>query len=127
MAVFKNRFFRLLIFTIGILSVAIGAIGIFVPMLPTTPFILLAAWSFLKSSEVAHNWIYRQPFFGKALNDWEKNRAISKANKTIAISMIFLSLVFIWIKVNSFSIRSSVTIFLFAVSTFILTRNETEK
>lgn len=123
MAVVRNRFIRLCIFIIGILSIVLGAIGAFTPVLPTTPFILLAAWCFLKSSEKAHAWLYRQPLFGKALQDWEKNRSIPRPTKAVAITMIALSIVFIWVKVDGSQIRYSVTLLLLLVSAFILTRD----
>lgn len=123
MAVVRNRFIRSCIFIIGILSIVLGAIGAFTPVLPTTPFILLAAWCFLKSSEKAHAWLYRQPLFGKALQDWEKNRSIPRPTKAVAITMIALSIVFIWVKVDGSQIRYSVTLLLLLVSAFILTRD----
>lgn len=123
MAVVRNRFIRSCIFIIGILSIVLGAIGAFTPVLPTTPFILLAAWCFLKSSEKAHAWLYRQPLFGKALQDWGKNRSIPRPTKAVAITMIALSIVFIWVKVDGSQIRYSVTLLLLLVSAFILTRD----
>lgn len=124
MAVVKNRVFRLCLFTLGILSVGLGTLGAFLPVLPTTPFLILAAWCFLKSSERAHAWIYRQPLFGKALKDWEKNRSIARPTKLIATSMIILSMAFIWMKVNDLWIKCLVTVLLLYVSIFISTRNE---
>lgn len=124
MAVVKNRIVRFCIFTLGILSVGLGVLGAFLPVLPTTPFILLAAWCFLKSSERAHSWIYRQPLFGKALKDWEKDRSIARPTKVLAVSMIVLSVTFLWTKVGNLSIKYLVTALLLFVSIFISTRNE---
>lgn len=124
MAVVKNRIVRICLFSLGILSVGLGTLGVFLPLLPTTPFLLLAAWCFLKSSERAHGWIYRQPLFGKALRDWEKKRSIARPTKVIAISMIILSVMLIWAKVNNLWIRYLVTSLLLFVSIFIFTRNE---
>ena len=124
MAVVKNRIVRSCIFAIGILSVVLGLIGAFLPLLPTTPFILLTAWCFLKSSERAYAWLNRQPLLGKALKDWERDRTISRSTKVIAISMIAISLIFIWLRVNNLLIRYLVTIGLLFVSVFISTRKE---
>lgn len=124
MAVVKNRVIRSCIFVLGTLSVVLGAIGVLLPVLPTTPFILLAAWCFLRSSRRAHNWIYRQPLFGKALRDWENARSIARSTKVLAISMIVLSLVIIWVKVCNPWIRYLVTILLLFVSIFISKQNE---
>jgi uncharacterized membrane protein YbaN (DUF454 family) len=124
MALVKNRALRLCIFALGIVAVILGIIGAFLPLLPTTPFILLAAWCFLKSSARAHSWLYHHPIFGKALRDWQENRSIARSNKFIAVSMIALSLVFIWVKVSHPLVKYSVTVLLVSVSVFISTRNE---
>jgi len=118
----KNQLLRTFVFTAGCTSVVLGFIGIFVPLLPTTPFILLAAWCFVRSSEKAHDWIYKHPAFGKALTDWEKNRSIAPATKALAIFTILLSVLLIWLKVRDEWIRNSVTLMLTGVSLFILTR-----
>lgn len=124
MAVAKNRVVRLCLFILGIFSVGLGILGVFLPVLPTTPFLLLAAWCFLKSSETAHGWIYRQPLFGKALKNWEKNRSIARPTKVLAVSMIVLSVVFIWLKVSNLWVKYSVVTLLVFVSFFISTRND---
>lgn len=105
----------------GFLSVALAAIGLFLPLLPTTPFLLLAAACFSKSSERLHQWLLDQPTFGPMIRDWETHRAIRlrvkgiasvlmlglvsypvffldfhPAMKLIAVSSVFGVLVFIW-------------------------------
>ena len=124
MAVVKNPFIRVCIFIVGILSVLLGFVGVFLPVLPTTPFILLAAWCFLKSSEKAHLWIYRQPLFGKAIKNWEVHRSISRQNKILAILTITLSIIFIWIRVNNLWIKYMITALLLFASTFISMQKE---
>lgn len=124
MAITKNPIVRVGLLVLGVASVILGVIGIFLPVLPTTPFILLAAWCFLRSSERAHDWLYRQPLFGRALRNWESNRAISRSNKVLAIAAILTSLIFIWIKVENAGVKYGVTLLLLSVSTFIATRNE---
>lgn len=118
----KNKVLRTSIFISGCISVALGVIGIFLPLLPTTPFVLLAAWCFLRSSEKAHTWIYAHPVFGKALTEWDKNRAIAPATKAVAVSTILLSIIVIWLKVENEWIRNSVSAVMACVSIFILTR-----
>lgn len=120
----KNQVVRSGIFVLGLLSLILGVVGVFLPLLPTTPFILLAAWCFLNSSEKAHRWMYRQPYFGKALKDWEKNRAIARPTKVLAISMIVFSVVFMWFKIDSLWVRYLVTALMVFVVVFIFTRNE---
>lgn len=127
MAVVKNRALRYLLYTAGCVALALGFIGAFLPVLPTTPFVLLAAWCFVKSSPKAHQWIYKQPVIGSALRNWEENRAISRKSKIIALSMIAVSAVIMILKVHILWLKITVLLILATVSTFIATRNENIK
>lgn len=68
----------------GILSFSLGAIGAFVPLLPTVPLMLLAAFCFSKSSTRLHNWLLSHPKFGAAIADWNAHGAISPFAKRLA-------------------------------------------
>lgn len=85
---------RLLILTIGILSFTLGVIGIFLPILPTTPFILLAAACFARSSERFHQWILNHKYFGNTLKNWEGNKTITKRAKIISLTFLNISIAF---------------------------------
>ena len=111
-------------FVTGFISLALGVIGIFLPLLPTTPFLLLSAWCFLKSSPKAHQWLYNQPSLGKSLRDWEKNKSIARSTKVVAVSMIVISLVVIWLNAIYIGVQVGVSILLCTISVFILTRPE---
>lgn len=124
MSVIKNRVLRNLLFIFGAISLVLGVVGIFLPLLPTTPFILLAAWCFLRSSSKAHQWIYRQPLLGKTLRNWEENRSIRRPTKILAVSMILISGVFIWFKVPVMYVKIPVLALLIIVVLFIMTRRE---
>lgn len=122
MAVVRNGIVRRLIFALGAVSVALGVIGVFLPLLPTTPFLILAAWCFLKSSPKAHEWLYRQPKIGVALRDWDERGAIALPTQILAVSMIFISLIFMWLKIPKLWLKSGLTVVMVGVSIFILTR-----
>ena len=122
MSIVKNPLVRTFLFTLGFISLVLGIIGAFLPVLPTTPFLLLSAWCFLKSSPKAHQWLYNQPGLGKSLRDWERDKSIAKSTKVVAISMIMLSLAVLWMKPLMLWLQISVTVLLTVVSTFIVTR-----
>lgn len=69
---------------LGLISLALGGIGIYLPLLPTVPFMLLAAFFFSKSSERLHNWLLTHPVFGPSIEDWQRNGSISKRVKVYA-------------------------------------------
>ncbi|MFO7970542.1 MAG: YbaN family protein [Desulfobacterales bacterium] len=73
----------------GSLSLSMGIIGIFLPLLPTTPFLLLAAACFLKSSERLYNWLIGHRIFGKYIENYIKYRAVSIKSKTLSIAILW--------------------------------------
>lgn len=74
----------------GFLLLSLGFIGIFLPVLPTTPFVLLAAGCFAKSSPKLHQWLHNSKLFGDTLQRWEQNRCVSPKTKITAVSMIVI-------------------------------------
>ncbi|MEO0999273.1 MAG: YbaN family protein [Pseudomonadota bacterium] len=69
---------------LGSLSVALGAVGMVLPLLPTEPFLLLAAFAFARSSPRLHDWLIAHPRFGQPILDWRARGAISVRVKWIA-------------------------------------------
>jgi uncharacterized membrane protein YbaN (DUF454 family) len=70
----------------GFFALSLGIIGIPMPVLPTTPFVLLSAWCFARSSERWHRWLLANKIFGPLISNWDKNRCISLRTKAAAIS-----------------------------------------
>lgn len=90
----KIRTKHYLLVTIGWLSVTLGVIGIFLPIVPTTPFILFAAWCFARSSERFHGWIITNKHFGPIVTQWESGNGISRKIRLRALLMMWFSLCF---------------------------------
>lgn len=78
---------------LGVVCVALGAAGAFLPLLPTTPFLLLAAWAFARGSERWRSWLVDHPRFGPAINAWQRSGAISARGKGLAIVSLMVSIV----------------------------------
>ena len=60
----------------GLFFFGLGSVGVLLPVLPTTPFIILALWCFAGSSKRLHDWLYNHRLFGPALQRWRENRVI---------------------------------------------------
>jgi len=86
---------RLLYLGLAWLFFLIGAVGVILPVVPTTPFMLLALWCFSKSSLRFHNWLYQHKFFGPPLQQWEQHRVIPLPAKIMSVSMMAGSFVYL--------------------------------
>ncbi|NLJ92246.1 MAG: DUF454 domain-containing protein [Aeromonadales bacterium] len=98
---------RILFALLGVISLVLGVIGAFLPLLPTTPFILLSAYLFSKSSPRMHHWMINHPWFGALIQDWQTHRGMRASVKKKAIIMMTLSFAFSiyivplwWVKVG---------------------------
>ena len=85
---------KIAIAVFGVLSLGLGIIGIFLPLLPTTPFILLSAYLFAKSSTRLHHWITNHKLFGDYIRSYNEDKSISMQVKIMAIGMIWSSMLF---------------------------------
>jgi uncharacterized membrane protein YbaN (DUF454 family) len=72
----------------GHASMAVGFVGIFVPLLPTTPFVLLAALCYSRGSDRFHTWLLEHPRFGPMVHSWREHRAIGVRAKVVATLMV---------------------------------------
>ncbi|MCG8415380.1 MAG: YbaN family protein [Pseudomonadales bacterium] len=76
----------------GCLSLVLGVIGAFVPLLPTVPLVLLAGFCFARSSDRLHNWLLNHPYFGVILRNFEAGKGIPRKIKIRAIVMVWISM-----------------------------------
>jgi len=87
-----SRTVRMTLLAVGTSSLVIGVVGIFVPVLPTTPFVLLAAGCYARASERFHGWLLGSRLFGPTIREWELHRSIRHRTKLYAIAMMAASL-----------------------------------
>lgn len=88
---------RLLWQLAGLISLVLGVIGIFLPLLPTTPFVLLSAFCFSRSSQKLHDWLLAHPRLGPPILEWRDHGAISKRAKGLAAVALVLAFVIAWL------------------------------
>lgn len=114
------KLFKPLLIAAGSVCVALGVVGIFVPLLPTTPFLLLAAICYARSSPRLLHWLLHNRWFGRSIRDYREGRGIPRREKILTITLLWLtigaSIVFLvdslWIRVVLFAIALAVTAYL---------------
>ena len=114
---------KLFFFALGWLCVVAGVVGIFLPILPTTPFLLVAAWAFAKSSPRFQYWLESHQTLGPYIYDWRHYGVVPIRAKILAISMMTLS--FSWLVFLSGASTTVVVVVgltMAGVATFLLTR-----
>ena len=117
---------RLLLMILGTIFTAIGLIGIFLPILPTTPFLLLAAACYLRSSDRLYNWLLTNRVFGKYLKNYMEKKGIPLGVKIFTISLLWITILFsafvlidiIWVRILLIIIAVGVTIHLIMIRTY---------
>lgn len=115
-----KKFIKYFYLSIGILSIVLGSVGIFVPVLPTVPFLLLALFCFSKSSERAYNFIINNKYFGKTLKDYKEGKGLTLATKIKAILFLSLGIGFSLYKVQSLHPKIFLVIVWLVVSIHII-------
>jgi hypothetical protein len=118
-----NCLMRPLMIALGFAAVALGVIGIFVPGLPTTVFLLIALWAFSKSSDRFHSWLYNHPRLGAPIRDWHEHGVIPLRAKVMAIAMMTISMIWISLGIaESWALPAIVGACLVPIAGFIVTR-----
>lgn len=115
----ENRLLRWTLFSLGWLSASLGVLGIFLPLLPTTPFMLLAAGCFARSSERFYCWITSHPKYGPMIADYLAGKGLPMRAKYLAVSLLWLSILFgvywvdfVWAKLAMLLTAVAVTAYL---------------
>ncbi len=113
---------RVLWLLAGLMSVAIGAIGVVLPLLPTTPFLLIAAFAFARSSTRLNRWLREHRSFGPLIDNWHREGSIDRKVKRIAITVILVTPVITWLFGAPLWIIACQIVVLSVASVYILTR-----
>ena len=120
-----NPLTRILLIAGGTLCVALAVLGLFLPVLPTTPFLLLAAVCYARSSERFYHWLMTNRWFGAYIRNYREGRGISLWHKVLAISLLWLTIGYAawsvarlwWVKGILLGVAVAVTIHLLKTKT----------
>jgi len=97
---------RYLLIFIGTISLVLGVAGVFLPLLPTTPFLLLSSFCYLKSSHKLHNWLLSRKVIGAYVHNYITNKAVSKSTKIFSLIMLWLTLILSIVFINHWHVRA---------------------
>ncbi len=90
---------------LGTVSLVLGLVGIFIPVLPTTPFLLLASFCYLRSSKKMYDWLIHHPYFGSYIYGYITYKAVSRKTKRGALIFLWLTLILSMILVAFWHVR----------------------
>jgi uncharacterized membrane protein YbaN (DUF454 family) len=121
-----KRLLRPVLIVVGSLGVALGVIGAFLPLVPTTPFLLLAAACYARSSPRLLRWLNNNRLFGAYIRNWRAGRGIPRRDKIIAIGLIWLTIgasaiwftSLLWVRILLIGIAAMVTAHLLWMPTY---------
>ncbi|RKV85115.1 MAG: DUF454 domain-containing protein [Bacteroidetes bacterium] len=121
----RNNIIRITLISLGIISLTLGIIGIFVPVLPTTPFLLASVALFAKSSPKLYYKLLNNKYLGEYIKNFRVHKSIPLKTKIFAISLLWISIAtsiiffikILWVKILIASIASVVTYYILSFKT----------
>jgi uncharacterized membrane protein YbaN (DUF454 family) len=112
---------RWLLMTIGVLAVGLGIAGIFLPLLPTTPFLLLAAACFIRSSDRLYQWLIQNKWFGSYIRNYQEYRALPLRAKVVALILLWTTMSYtVFVLVNHLALRVFLLLVAVIVTVYLL-------
>ncbi len=122
---YTSPFVRTLFIIAGSVSVGFGILGIVLPVLPTTPFLLLAAWFYIRSSDRFYRWLINHRFWGQYLRDYLSGKGVPNRVKAWALTLLwaailssaFFAVEVIWLRIILIAVAAAVSIHILLLKT----------
>ena len=115
-----NNFFRYFLIILGWLCVGLAFIGVMVPGIPTTIFLIIALWAFAKSSKKFHAWLISHKKFGPILKNWQSHKVVPKKAKILMVILQIIAVMVLYFTTKSILLSIFVLIILVFVAWYVL-------
>jgi uncharacterized membrane protein YbaN (DUF454 family) len=124
----SGKMIRGVYIVVGTIALIIGAIGLFLPVIPTTPLVILAAACYYRGSDRLHNWILSSRWFGETIKNYQEGRGLTRNTKVRAISMMWVMiLVSAWFFVSNLFVRVAIICVAIGVTVYLVRLPTLEK
>jgi len=120
-----RRISKFLLIASGTVCVALAAVGVAVPLLPTTPFLLLAAFLYARSSERCHTWLITNRLFGSYIRRYKEHRSMTRLHKVLTLVLLWSAIgwsacfvvALLWVRLLLAAVAVAVTVHLLYIKT----------
>lgn len=111
---------RTILISLGLLCVGLGFVGVFVPGIPTTIFLIIALWAFTKSSEKLRHWLLNHKRFGPILNNWQEHKVVPRRAKILMVVLMSLAVVLFYYSLQNLYLTIGLIIVLVSVAIYVI-------
>ena len=111
---------KMILISLGWFCVSLGFIGIFVPGIPTTIFLIIALWAFTKSSKKLRNWLLNHKRFGPILNNWQQHKVVPRRAKILMVVLMSLASILFYYSLQNLYLTIGLVIILVLVAIYVI-------
>ena len=111
---------KTILISLGLLCVGLGFVGVFVPGIPTTIFLIIALWAFTKSSEKLRHWLLNHKRFGPILNNWQEHKVVPRRAKILMVVLMSLAVILFYYSSQSLILTIGLIIILVSVAIYVI-------
>ena len=111
---------RIILISLGWLCVGLGFVGVFVPGIPTTIFLIIALWAFTKSSKKLRHWLLNHKRFGPILNNWQEHKVVPRRAKILMVVLMSLAVVLFYYSLQNLYLTIGLIIILVLVAIYVI-------
>ena len=111
---------KILLISLGWLCVGLGFVGVFVPGIPTTIFLIIALWAFTKSSEKLRYWLLNHKRFGPILNNWQEHKVVPRRAKILMVVLMSLAVFLFYYSLQNLYLKIGLVLILVSVAIYVI-------